>query len=112
MFFLEKAFGTKKTKRQGDIFAYELPEFLQSEQKALALFAIGQGERSYAPSVLFFCDDKHSLFLTRHRLHGRMVQGEPIGKGVLKAPDHADLVLDKLHFFAQTEYLYDSQNAD
>jgi len=103
----EEVYGTEKSKRQGDIFAYELPKELQEWKKIETIMMIaGQTSNIYK---------KFSLFHTRHSISGELaIHYFPclIGQGQITAPDHEDLFLDKLHLIAQTRKLHDPKIAD
>jgi hypothetical protein len=97
------------TKRQGDIFAYELPKELQDFEKLRALVLIGDDR------ITNFSDySNHSVFRTRHMIEGKITihWKHPIARGIIRAPDHADLVLDNWHILAQTEGLHTPEKAD
>ncbi len=95
----EKHFGKGKTKRQGDMFCYP------------------------APLKEYDRDKGHSLFGTRHLLTGKDVLAESIYsnvdgdqgyfcQGIIQAPDHTDLVLEEIHYVAQTAKLHTPKLAD
>jgi len=103
----ERAFGMEGSKRQGDIFAYELPKELQSWEKVEAITMIcGQSTN---------VSNCRHLFGTRHEMKGEVAQHyhpNLIGRGIIKAPDHADLELRILHIIAQTKDLKNPIKAD
>jgi hypothetical protein len=108
MKMLEGLYGPR-TKRQGDIFAYELPKELQNFEVLRVLVLLGDNR------ITNFSDySNHSVFRTRHMIQGQITihWKHPVAKGIIKAPDHKDLILDNWHILAQTEGLYNPEKAD
>jgi hypothetical protein len=107
----EKAFGAK-TRRQGDIFAYELPKELQDIKKLWTIMLID--EKTTNQCGLIHTDTRTNLFDTRHTLIGDTITSfkYPISRGIIKAPDHVDITLDNWHILSQTWGLYDPKKAD
>jgi len=97
-----------KVKRQGDIFAYELPKELQDIEKLQAIMLIDDRVNNMSTY------NKISLFHTRHCLEGEITchYKYPVARGIVRAPDHADLNLSNWHVLAQTVGLYDPPKAD
>ncbi len=113
---VERLFGTK-AKRQGDIFAlptrWSWTEF-EKMSVLLGLFLKGAKDR-----------DEWSLFQTRYSIKGRIVEVElrperygndrietTLATGMLEAPDHQPLELEKIHVLFQSAGLYSPQDAD
>ncbi len=99
-------------RRQGDIFAVRMPSDWPSIQVALLLVGARDTKLSEGKDI--------RVFGTRHMLSGVCIGLERSGRssvglaeGVLTAPDHAPLELKGgPHLFAQTQYLFNPQNAD
>lgn len=102
-------------KRQGDIFAYPLP-FSWEELKGIGNFNKANGLQVLDTSLLPVKGER--VFQTRHILEGKwcnlMLGGRSmtIAEGIIKAPDHTDLVLEGPHALDQTANLYDPPKAD
>lgn len=106
---LQKNFGGMY-KRQGDIFAYELPKELQDIAKIQSLLLINDGFTN-----MYIRDNPKSIFQTRHMLvDGDMTihYKNPVARGRIKAPDHEDLVLTNWHVLGQTKFLAKPIQAD
>jgi len=107
---LEKRFGEKPRKRQGDIFMYEMPYGLSEIRGLLSL-----SKREVIPEQ----KSETSVSGTRHRFSGRFfrssllgTQGTIIGQGTLSAPDHEPVVLNKPYALAQARGLFNPKVAD
>lgn len=106
---MEEQFGNNKgeSKRQGDIFAYRLPQFMQKLEAIEAIMLIsGQTTNVYTD---------FKLFETRHIIKGELaIHYRPnlIGRGTITAPDHKPLVLKEWHILSQTRNLHDPSKAD
>jgi hypothetical protein len=103
----EELLGTE-AERQGDIFF--VPTDISWETAERMLFAMFPDDKRYDSIT----SDRVSVFGTRHELHGTYVDS-PAGlfaEGFLKAPDHADRTLRKVHFLSQTAYLFNPKQAD
>jgi len=110
----EKAYGSEKTKRQGDMFCYPMPE--QDWEKLLCLInASNNGEWNWGPQKTYYPNGT-PLYDTRHILFGKYAHyatgKSVIGKGTIKAPDHNDLVLEEIHVIIQTANLNKPKEAD
>jgi len=107
----ENIYGKKRTKRQGDIFAYPLPE--QDWDKITCLMKCMKFDIDV---MMNWVSDHHNkqLYGTRHILYGDFMEGgvNIIGKGKIIAPDHKPLVLTEICVLAQTKYLHSPTKAD
>lgn len=98
------------TKRQGDIFAIKLPYTWDDLKRNSLIFSDRAVEAVEQKKI--------NVFDTRHNLNGLISRVSFysskyfIGEGVLSAPDHAPLKIEGPHLLAQTQGLYDPQNAD
>lgn len=125
---LEERYGSERTSRQGDIWAYALPltweDILRRELKrGYRDFAVERSPvRSRRTRRLV------GVFDTRHILRGWGVEEvasatllgtstawsswETVAEGRIEAPDHKSLLLNGPHALAQTAYLWGSEGAD
>jgi len=121
----EKRFGKDQTVRQGDMFCYPMPIqdwgkllCVLESVKSLHFMRYGKGYNKETDSKLdpypTIIDEPESLYETRHRFYGELaIWGEyVIGKGIIKAPDHNDLLLSDICIIAQTENLNNPKKAD
>lgn len=97
-------------KRQGDIFAVELPFTLKQLKIAEKL----GGRGLPVPSLK---DGKFNIFNTRHIMEAGLSSENPYSRvvvldGLLKAPDHKNLELPGLYFVEQSQGLYAPKEAD
>ena len=104
---LEKGLGVVAL-RQGDIFAVPLP----LDEKHMGIV-------SHLHCWKWEDADDFRVFGTRHKLTGEYsddvaVRGgfRLLATGVLEAPDHKPLRLEKVHLLAQADNLYNSRMAD
>jgi hypothetical protein len=104
---LEERWGRQGTRRQGDIWMYELPMFgWKGVRQNFRL----RGRRDTG---------KLAVFRTRHRLEGwwarAVLRGKYdvlVGGGKLTAPDHAPVVMHNLTVLAQTALLANPTRAE
>lgn len=106
----EQAFQVA-SKRQGDIFAVPVPHTWDEIQRA-SLLCLGTKQEprnvKYQP-----------IFETRHKLNGLCMErarifgdNHTLGEGVLEAPDHSPLKLERVHLIIQARNLYEPRLAD
>ncbi len=98
-------------KRQGDIFAVPVPHSWDELQRA-SLICLGVKREPESVKL-------QPIFGTRHRLTGLYSENielfgsyYPLGEGVLEAPDHSPLKLERMHLIVQAQNLYDPRSAD
>lgn len=102
-------------KRQGDIFAYPL-SFSWDELKWIGNFNKAEGLQVVATSLN--AGKTERVLDTRHMLEGKWCQITLAGRsmvvveGVIRAPDHSDLLLENPHALDQTAYLHNPAKAD
>lgn len=106
-----------ESERQGDIFAIPLPMSWEALIMSQKFYAVTNGgdEWEDEPTQV----KAKSLFGTRHLFSGTelnvSLEGRRevmVGQGIVEAPDHADLVLDRVYLFAQTAFLFNPKQAD
>ena len=104
----EEKYGVAKTMRQGDFFAYPLPE--QDWGKIMEWSKTFDRQDRYYETK----DGSLPLKETRHRFQGTICSftRNIIAKGIITAPDHKPLELAKICVLAQTEHLKDAKHAD
>lgn len=118
----EKQWGSRRTLRQGDIFAYPVPVdhdlFSSPFSKDLWSFILTSIENGVKKIVVTSVLESE-LFGTRHKFSGLIAGIEinqtddlVIAEGVIEAPDHASLHLNGPHLLAQADFLVSPQKAD
>ncbi len=101
-----------RSERQGDWFAIPLP--VRSIEEGVVLFSLADALGGKTKSKFSTpSGNTHTLGGTRHELEGEVVQlrGLYIGRGTLRAPDHADQHFDGIHLFEQARAFYDKETA-
>lgn len=112
---LEEAFEVE-SERQGDIFGVPIPMSWELLGKSVKLYSALEGKGyDYEPEQV----KDRAVFGTRHLFSGYELQiglgkieSLIFGEGLIKAPDHADLILTRVHVFGQTSFLINPQKAD
>jgi len=111
----ENKYGKESTLRQGDMFCIPFPT--QDIDRVNNILRVTLDEELEEQTWDEPRRDRYfnnHLYGTRHWIKGLCcVKGQyVIGKGTLHAPDHADLVLNKMCIIAQTKNLKNAKKAD